>query len=60
MSSHRVRVVHVLISFLQVHHRETGQIMVLKMNKSDVELESCTMLHEIKLMSHLSHPNIIR
>lgn len=44
----------------KVHHRETGEMMVLKMNKPEVELENCTMLDEIKLMSHLSHPNIIR
>ena len=34
--------------------------MVLKMNKPEVELDGCTMLDEIELMSHLSHPNIIR
>lgn len=34
--------------------------MVLKMNKPDVEKDNCTMLDEIKLMSHLSHENVIR
>ena len=34
--------------------------MILKMNRPEVELDGCTMLDEIKLMSHLSHSNIIR
>ena len=34
--------------------------MVLKMNKPDVERDTCTMLDEIKMMSHLSHENVIR
>ncbi|PFX21560.1 Dual specificity testis-specific protein kinase 2 [Stylophora pistillata] len=44
----------------KVQHRETGEFMVLKMNKPDVEKDDCTMLDEIKLMSHLSHENVIR
>ena len=34
--------------------------MVLKMNKPDVERDTCTMMDEIKMMSHLSHENVIR
>ncbi|KAJ7325341.1 hypothetical protein OS493_029887 [Desmophyllum pertusum] len=44
----------------KVRHRETEEVMVLKMNKPDVEKDTCTMLDEIKLMSHLSHQNVIR
>lgn len=52
--------VFLLVSVCQVQHRETGEVMVLKMNKPDVEKDDCTMLDEIKLMSHLSHENVIR
>jgi len=44
----------------KVQHRETKEVMVLKMNKPDVERDTCTMMDEIKMMSHLSHENVIR
>ena len=43
---------------LQVVHKASGRVLVLKMNKH--RANSNSMLREMQLMNRLRHPNILR
>ena len=52
--------IHGLMLFLQVCHRSTGEVMVLKLNKKrSGAARQGGMLKEVQLMNTLRHTNIL-